>query len=262
MVKIAYDVDGVEEFDAYSGPTPKRGVYEAVIVSGDFRESRGGHNMFEIIVRIDTKKKEHKQYNGCPLWQYYVIGDQSEDWMKRNMKSVSKVFLAGKDKGSFDPDALAKKMEGKKVRVVVKNELYKNPDIDNDEGTMTAKANGLLPFKPAEDEAASEPEPDGDAEPEDAGDGDEPEGDEPEGDEPEGDEAEGDESTVEEDIADLDRAALKAYIIENKETIPSLVDDQGRAKVYKKDSDDDIRTKIIEAWPDGDDEPEGDEPPF
>lgn len=237
MVKIKYDVEEVEEFEPYAGPTPKRGVYEAVVKEAEFGDSSNGSPMFTIMVVIESSKKEHKQYNGCPLWQHAVIGSTSgdmlaEDWMKRNLKMLVKAFGL-KEKGQLDPEALVKKITGKKIRVLVKNET--------NDGEVTAKANALLPFK-------------GETEPEDGADDAEPEGDEPDGDEAEGEDGE-DETTVEEDIAELDRAGLKKYIKDNAETLTKEV------KVTKSMSDDDIRTAILAAWPeeDGDEDDDEDE---
>lgn len=237
--KIKYDVSETEEFEGYAGPTPKRGIYECKVRSSEFRESANGHPMWETVLVIDTKDKEQKQYNGCPLWQYTVIGDMSEEWMKRNMKAILKAF--GKpEKGSLDPEAFAKFMVDKKVRVVVKNE-------NSDEYGLQAKANGLLPLKTAEAPEAEDEE----EEPEEA---------EEDG-ETEDDEEDEEETTVEEDIADLNRAGLKQYIKDNELDV----------KVVKSMSDDDIRTAIVEAWPDEDDEEdeedeeegeEDGEPPF
>lgn len=238
MAKIKYDVSDVEEFANYAGPTPKRGVYDARVQSAEFGESSGGNPMFTVVVAIDSKKKEHKQYKGCPLWQYVTIGDLSEDWQKRNLKGLLKAF-GQPEKGALDPEAFCKKIDGKPVRVIVKNELY------NDE--MTAKANGLLPVA-----VESDDDDDEDEDEDDEVDGTEEDEDEDEDAEEEDAEDE-EEVTVEDEVADLDRAALKKYIKENDLTI----------KVTAKMSDDDVREAIIAAYAeDEDEEEEEDEAPF
>jgi hypothetical protein len=244
VAKIKYDVTDVEEFSSYAGPTPKRGVYESRVQSAEFGPSSGGKDMFTIIVRIDSKKKEHKKYNGCPLWQYTVIGDLSEDYMKRNLKGLLKAFGAP-EKGALDPEAFCKKIDGKPVRVIVKNEMY------NDE--MTAKANGLLPISAEDDEDEDDDEDieeDEDDEAEEADDEDESDD---EDEEEESDEDEEEELSVEEEVADLSRKELQAYINDNELEI----------KVTKKMSDDDIREAIVAAYAEDEEEDEEeDEAPF
>lgn len=244
MAKITYDVGDVEEFEAYAGPTPKRGKYEAVIKSGEFTTSSNDNPMFKFLVVIDTKKKEHKQFNGCPLFPNFVIGDLTEDWMRRNLKAV--VRLAGlKESGSLNTDTVIKKLTGKRVFVLVKNEMY------NDE--VVARANGLYEYK-AEQDVDDEPDDDEDEDAEAAEDEDE-EDEEVAEDEDEEDEEDEDEATVEDEVAELDRAGLRQYIKDNELQI----------RVTKTKTDDALRAEIIAAFSDDEedeDEEADDEAPF
>jgi hypothetical protein len=293
VAKLKYDVTDVEEFAPYAGPTPKRGIYDCVVRSVEFAPSSNGNDMFTFMVVIESSKKDQKVFNGCPLWQTWVIGDLSEEYQKRNLKALIKA-LGLREKGQLDTDAIIKKGEGMKLRVIVKNETR------DDE--LVAKANGLLPFKAGEEasedgeeveepdeEEAEEDEAEEDAESEEdefdsmtraqlrkhikdnslgitvrqAMSDDEvreairaasaEDEEEPEEDEEE-EEDEAEESSVEEDIAELDRTGLKGYIKENELEV----------KVTKSMSDDDIRKAILAAWPDEEegDEEDGDEPPF
>jgi hypothetical protein len=287
VAKIKYDVSDVEEFTPYAGPTPRRGVYDGIVRTAEFGDSKAGNAQFTFTIVIDSKKKDQKEFNGCPLFQNCTIGDLTEDWQKRNLKMVINTFGL-KDKGEIDPVALAKKLDGKntRVRVLVKNE-------NSEEYGLQAKANGLLPFKgedaPEDDADAEDAEDAEDADAEETDDGLEEMNrtqlkafikekelevkvtkskkdedivaeirealaaaeDEDDEDEDEDDE---DESSVEDDIKDLDRAGLKAYIKENELDV-----------TVKKSMDDDaIRKAIIDAWPDEDDDEAADdgEPPF
>lgn len=247
MPTLTYDVTEVEEFTPYSGPTPKRGIYDAVVRSAEFGDSQGGNAMFTVIVVLDSKKKEHKPFNGCPLWQYITIGDLSEEWQRRNMKMLVKA-LGLKEKGKVTTDALLKKLDGARVRVIVKNETF------NEE--VVARANGLLSAKAADDEASEAADEDATEEEDTEAEGEEEEAegdeDEEEEEEEEGEDEEEEEVSVEDEIAELDRAGLKKYIKDNELEV----------KVTRSMSDDDVRTAILAAWPDEDEEEEaeGDEP--
>lgn len=289
---IKYDVSDVEEFTTYTGPTPKRGIYEGRISSAEYGASQAGNNKFTFTVILDSKKKDQKAFNGCPLFQHSTIGDLSEDWQKRNLKMVIKAFGL-KEKGSLNPEALCKKAEGSRIRVIVKNEMY------NDE--LVARANGLLPLKGEDaDEDGEDADVDEDATEDADEDGDEAEVDE--------DEEDGEEDAV--DLDELDRAELKTFIKDNELEIKVTtkmsddairdairtamgvedeeadeeddededdgLDELDRAglkkhikdnelgiKVTTKMSDDDIRSAIREAQgAEGDEDEDGDEPPF
>lgn len=287
MAKIKYDVTDVEEFMPYAGPTPKRGVYEGIVRAAEFGPSKAGNDQFTFTVVLDSKKKEQKQFNGCPLFQYLTIGDLSEDWQKRNLKMAIKAFGL-KEKGTLDPAALAEKLDksNPRVRIIVRNEMF--------EESLTAKANGLLALKGEDEAEDAEDSEDEDAEDTETEETEESEEDEDEDEEEDdlseldraglkayikeneldikvtksksdddiraeimalsdaGEEDDDEETSVEDDVKDLDRAALKAYIKENELNV----------SVKKSMSDDDVRAAIVEAWPDEDDEADDSEAPF
>ena len=218
MVNIKYDVTDVEDFTPYAGPTPPRGIYEGKIVSPEWKKSSGGNMMFVFTAILEPKKADQKKFKGAPIFCNLVVGDLSEEYQRRNVRQLVK-SLGLPEKGSLNPEAAVKKMDGKMVRIVVKTE-------NSEEYGVQAKFNGLLPLK-------GEEAPEGD----DEADAEEPEGDEEEA---EADEEEAEESSVEEDVAELTRAQLKKYIKDNELDV----------KITTKMSDDDIRTAIVEAWPD------------
>lgn len=72
----ADDIDNVEEdeFQPYDGPTPPAGVYRFILRYSRKRVSSKGNDMIENLLILDGSfKPEHKEYDGCPVWDYITI---------------------------------------------------------------------------------------------------------------------------------------------------------------------------------------------
>lgn len=147
------------------------------------------------------------------VWDYPIL-DHDHPFVQNKLKEFFRA-LGLKPKGILDTD----KIVGKTVQAKLKS------DTDQD-GEYRPRIGKYMIVTAPEDE---EPE-----EEEDAEDAEEEDGDE-------------EEQSLEDALNELDRAGLKAFIKDQAETLTEEV------KVLKKDSDDDLRAKIVAAWPDDED---------
>lgn len=251
MAKVKFNVKGV---DSSGGDftLPKPGMYIAEIIEINVRKSEGpatkGQTMLEVVTKIVTDsqgKKKDIDGIGSQQWSYVFPEHEPMEGQWRQFLEAVGLVKDGKETGTLDTD----KLVGTKVQIRVKHEK----DDEAAEGVRVRVAK----FLPLADDAAEPEEEDDDNEEEESED---EEGDESEDEDEEGDEDEDedeDEETV--DLSELDRAALKKFIKEEKLEIT----------VKKSWTDDQIREAIVEAMSEDEDgeeeedeEPEDDGPDF
>jgi hypothetical protein len=260
MAKIKINVNDVEDFTAYDGPTPPRGIYTSQVTTAEVAKSKKGDDMLRFTTVIaEPKASEKSKFNGYPTFHHMAFGTGELDWQQRNIKQLVLAFGVNVDaKGNalFDGDVLAKKLDTGKVKCRVVLKAAKASDDYPDADGM--EANGILPLKTEEpEEAADEADvEEGDGTEEEADTEEEVEETDEEPDEEEAEEEPDDEDELgarRAELSELSRADLKKVLRANEET--------KEFKVTTKMTDADLVETILHAEYEFDAE-EAVEPPF
>jgi hypothetical protein len=204
------------------GDLPKPGVYAAKI--DEITRRTGEKNDLAVVYRI-TAPKENA---GFPVYDYVPLKGKDEPGAFRLRGFLEAVGIVddSKEKGTLDTDKLVG------TKVLVRTKIQKSEEFGEQ-----VKVAFVMPPKDAEDED------------EDL-------------DEDEENGASDDEDDEDVDLDEMDRAALKEYVIEQELELEGA---SGIGKFKKSWSDDDVRVKIAEAAEakekasGGDDEDEEDE---
>lgn len=84
QVLTADDIDSAEEgFEAYAGNIPPGGVYRFKWGRAKYTEFGTGNQGFNIRLSLDGSwKTDHKEYDGCPLWDRVVMTKAAAGFVK------------------------------------------------------------------------------------------------------------------------------------------------------------------------------------
>lgn len=161
------DKDSIENAEtragSYAGPLPPKGVYRFKLRYMKEGESKEGNPKIVILAVLDgTWRKEHKKYDGCPLFDHLPML-QSMAWRAKALCGALGVTAADLlNKTVVDEDGVITKIGNRAIKEDM--QLYISVRTDNSEGydpKLTVNGGGYMEA-PDADEA--DDEGDGDAE--------------------------------------------------------------------------------------------------
>jgi hypothetical protein len=157
----ASDIDNAKsnDFSTYIGPIPKGGLYRFIVKSMKQSESSKGNPMLRTIVELDgTWKAAHKQYDGCPLFDYMPVMKSTAFRVKAFCEAFgisSKEFYGSiltDEDGRVTKLASAGEPEGLEIYINVKYQ----PTADGYAEKIVLNGTGYLPVDDAPDEDDSQ----------------------------------------------------------------------------------------------------------
>jgi hypothetical protein len=170
--------DVEEASDGYKGKVPPPGLYRFKLRMAQSTKSSNDNPMVVLLLILDGSwKKEHKQYEGAPLWDRITVIKTTAGRVKAFCDALNVTY----------DDFLAKTMSDEEGNITkvgklkIKDEdllLYIKTGTEKYEGEDRLKVarNGMLPFKAEDDDADSDDDSDADA---DDDDDDDKDGDDP-----------------------------------------------------------------------------------
>lgn len=94
----ASDIDGAERQEVqkrYSGELPRSGTYRFIIKSLKKGESNSGNPKLVVFATLDGSwRKNHAQYDGCPIWDHLPIMPQTKERVANFLDAIG---ATGKD---------------------------------------------------------------------------------------------------------------------------------------------------------------------
>lgn len=94
----AADIDGADRQEVrkrYSGELPRSGTYRFAIQSIKKDKSSAGNDKLMITLQLDGSwKPNHKQYDGCPVWDHLPIMPQTKERVANFLDAIG---ATGKD---------------------------------------------------------------------------------------------------------------------------------------------------------------------
>lgn len=159
------DIDKAENRGGYAGDVPPAGTYRFKLRSAKQGESGEGNPKLACLLILDGSwKKEHKQYDGCPLWDHMPVTKKTAFRVKAFCDALNISSSDFYNKTVVDDEGVVQKIgkltiadEDRLVVVSVKQE--KNEEYG---ARLVLGRSGYLPFEEESDDDDSDDDDDDD----------------------------------------------------------------------------------------------------